>query len=94
MAHSSHRSAAAARVGATGHPPDMDGWQHSTLDYDPERDGSEEEWARAVAADGWRTWHPTGVWITVGSRRVRRWAMQRPCLRPWTSHDHAGLCGP
>ena len=70
----------------------MAGWQHSTLDYDPASDGDEEEWARAVAAEGWRTWQPTGVWVTVGSRRVRRWALRRRCLRPWSAHDHAQLC--
>ena len=70
----------------------MSGWQHTTLDYDPTTDGDEEEWARAVAAEGWRTWHSSGVWITVGGRRVRRWAMRRACERPWTAHEHHGDC--
>lgn len=70
----------------------MDGWQHSTLDYDPVADGAEETWARAVALEGWRTWHASGVWVTVGSRRVRRWALRRPCLRPWSTHNHAETC--
>jgi hypothetical protein len=35
------------------------------LDLDPESDGDEEEWARAVAAEGWRTCQPT-VGVTVG----------------------------
>ena len=68
------------------------GWQHRTLDYDPTTDGDEEAWARAVAVEGWRTWHPTEVWVTVGSRRVRRWALRRPSLRPWSAHDHGRVC--
>ncbi|GAA4402901.1 hypothetical protein GCM10023168_13910 [Fodinibacter luteus] len=68
------------------------GWQHGTHDYDPETDGDEVEWARARAAEGWRTWHASGVWVTVNGRRVRRWAMRRPCTRPWGVHDHAERC--
>ena len=56
----------------------MSGWQDTSLDYDPTTDGDEEEWARAVAAEGRRTWHPSGVWVTVNGRRVRRWALRRP----------------
>ncbi len=69
-----------------------DGWQHGCLDYDPEADGDEESWARTVAADGWRTWHATGIWITVGNRRVRRWAVRRACARPWSVHSHQEKC--
>jgi hypothetical protein len=36
----------------------MAGWQHRTVDFDPESDGDEEAWARAVAAEGWRTSAP------------------------------------
>jgi len=75
----------------------MDGWQHSTLDGSSNltghlADGAEETWARAVALEGWRTWHASGVWVTVGSRSVRRWALRRPCARPWSAHDHAETC--
>ena len=71
----------------------MDGWQHTTLDFDPEADGHEARWAQGVALDGWRTWHASGVWVTVGNRYVRRWALRRPCARPWSAHDHASTCG-
>ena len=70
----------------------MDGWQHTTRDRDPTVDCDEEAWAEAVALEGWRTWHPSGVWVTIGSRRVRRWALSRPCSRPWSAHDHAERC--
>ncbi len=70
----------------------MAGYQHTTLGYDPATNGNEEAWARAVPLEGWRSWHASGVWVTVGSRRVRRWAMRRPCLRPWSAHDHANKC--
>lgn len=69
-----------------------DGWQHTCLDYDPATDGVEEQWARAVAEQGWRTWHATGPWIDFGGRRVRRWALRRPCAWPWSVHDHAAKC--
>ena len=68
------------------------GWQHTTPDYDPATDGDEEEWAVAVALEGWQTWHASGVWVTVGSRRVRRWALRGPCMRPWSAHDHLSAC--
>ena len=71
----------------------MNGWQHRTLDYDPATDCDEEAWARAVAVEGWRTWHPSGVWVTIGSRRVRRWALRRPCAKPWSAHHHGTDCG-
>jgi hypothetical protein len=48
-------------------------------DDDPATDGDEEAWARAVAAEGRRTWHPSGEWVKVGSRRLLRWALHRPC---------------
>ena len=51
-------------------------------------DGDEETWARAVAAEGWETWHSTGVWFTLEGRRVRRWSLRRPCTRPWSANDH------
>ena len=70
----------------------MDGWQHTTRDFDRATDGDEEAWARAIALEGWTTWYRTGVWLTVGSRRVRRWALRRPCSRPWSAHEHAERC--
>lgn len=70
----------------------MSGWQHTTLDFDPEVDGSDGEWARRIAELGWRTWHSAGVWVDVGGRRVRRWSVRRPCERPWSVHDHASKC--
>lgn len=45
---------------------DISGWPYSPIDFDPESDGDEEERARAVADEGWRTCHPTGVGVTVG----------------------------
>lgn len=68
------------------------GWQHGTRDYDPATGAEEVEWARAVALEGWRTWHPSGVWLEVNGRRVRRWALRRPCYRPGSVHDHARQC--
>jgi len=62
---------------------------YSLFDFDPERDGEEEAWARAVAAEGWRTWHPTGVWVTVGSRRVRRVSLRRR-RQPAAEHSERG----
>ena len=26
------------------------------------------------------------------SRHVRRWALRRPCTRPWSAHDHVAKC--
>jgi hypothetical protein len=71
----------------------LEGWQHTTLDFDPDTDGDEEDWARAVASEGWRTWHQSAVWVTVGSKHVRRWALRRPCSCPWSAHDHESKCG-
>lgn len=72
----------------------MDGWQHSPLDYDPATDGDEAQWG----SEPWppkadRAWHSSGVWVTIGNRRVRRWAVRRPCTRPWPVHDRQQKCG-
>lgn len=68
------------------------GWQYTTRDYDPGADADELEWARAVALEGWRIWHPSGVWVEVNGRRVRRWSLRRACFRPGTVHDHESRC--
>ena len=69
----------------------MAGW-NSTLDYDPQTDGDEEAWARAVALEGWRTWHASGVWVAVGNRRVRVGrCVGLACVR-WSAHHHARTC--
>ncbi len=71
----------------------MTGWQYSAPQWDPTRDGDEELWARAVAADGWRTWlGHTGTWTDVNGRRVRVWSLRRPCRRPFSVHDHTNTC--
>ena len=43
-----------SRKASTG----MDGWQHTTRDYDRATDGDEEAWARAVALEGWHDLAP------------------------------------
>ena len=71
----------------------MNGWQYNAPQWDPERDGDEELWAHAVAADGWRTWlETTGTWTAINGRRVRVWSLRRPCRRPFSVHDHAATC--
>ena len=51
---------------------------YALFDYDPERDGDEEEWARALADQGWRTWAAgSGPWIDLAGRRLRRWSLRR-----------------
>ena len=37
----------------------MNGFQYGAPQWDPARDGDEELWAHAVAADGGRTWLET-----------------------------------
>lgn len=54
------------------------GWQYSLVDWDPTGDVSEENWARALAAAGWRMWIGPGPWVDVNGRRVRRWSLRRP----------------
>lgn len=78
--------------GGTGTVHLVSGWQCGIRDYDPTSDGDEEEWATAVAAEGWRTWHPTGVWVTIAGRRTGKWALRRPCSRPFSVHDHDSAC--
>lgn len=51
--------------------------EYALIDYDPTTDGDEADWARALDADGWRTWHDTGVWVTLNGRKVRRWSVRR-----------------
>ncbi|MBM6402161.1 hypothetical protein [Phycicoccus sonneratiae] len=73
----------------------MTTWQYTARQWDPERDGDEEQWAQTVAADGWRTWlDGPGAWTSIDGRRVRVWSLRRPCLRPFSVHDHAAKCGP
>lgn len=55
-------------------------FEYTLMDYNPLTDGDEIEWGRAVDAQGWRTWHNTGVWIDLSGRRVRRWSLRR--VRP------------
>ena len=51
---------------------------YSLIDYDPERDGDEETWARELSENGWRTWAAgSGPWITLEGRRLRRWSLRR-----------------
>ena len=71
----------------------MTGWQYSAPQWDPTRDGDEELWARAIAADGWRTWlDHTGTWTDINGRRVRVWSLRRPCRRPFSVHEHTKTC--
>ena len=70
-------------------------WQYSSRRWDPDQDGDEEQWARRVAAEGWRTWlDGPGSWVGIDGRRVRVWSLRRPCLRPFSVHDHAAKCLP
>ncbi|WP_353952568.1 hypothetical protein V6K52_03730 [Knoellia sp. S7-12] len=55
--------------------------EYALIDYDPVTDGDEADWARTLDAHGWRTWHDTGVWVTVNGRRVRRWSVRRRSAR-------------
>ena len=53
-------------------------WTYGLFDYDPEPGDDEEEWARELAEQGWRTWTPgPGPWITLEGRRLRRWSLRR-----------------
>ena len=71
----------------------MTGWQYSAPQWDPTRDGDEQLWAHAVAADGWRTWlDHTGTWTDINGRRVRVWSLRRPCRRPFSVHEHTKTC--
>ena len=79
-------------VGSHPYAHDVTGWQYTTRDYYPATDGDEEPWARAVAAEGWQTWHAPGVWITLEGRRERRWSLRRQCPRLWSVHDHGTAC--
>ena len=73
----------------------MTTWQYSSRRWDPDQDGDEEQWARRVAAEGWRTWlDGPGSWVGIDGRRVRVWSLRRPCLRPFSVHDHAAKCLP
>lgn len=47
------------------------------MDFDPETDGDEVEWARSLDEQGWRTGHDTGVWQVFNGRRVKRWSLRR-----------------
>ena len=73
--------------------PVVTDWQYTTRVWDPTLDGDEEDWARAIAADGWRTWlgHP-GSSTTINARQVRVWSLRRLCRRPFSVHDHAATC--
>jgi hypothetical protein len=53
-------------------------WIYTLIDYDPERGGDEEAWARKLAEQGWRTWDAgVGPWITLEGRQLRRWSLRR-----------------
>lgn len=70
----------------------MHDWQHSTLDYDPSADGAEVAWVRAVALEGWSTWHATGVWVVVAEQE-RTTLGAAPSMRAtWSDHDHNETC--
>ena len=59
--------------------------EYTLLDYDPVTDGDEVEWARRIDADGWRTWHETGVCIEVNGR-LRRWSLRKRPRREEPDH--------
>lgn len=51
-------------------------WRYTLRDLTAEDDP--EEWARALAAEGWAMWPPrTGVLITLHGRTVRRFSLRR-----------------
>ena len=53
-------------------------WTYGLFDYDPDLDGTEEEWASRMAEQGWQMWTPgRGQWVDVGGRHVRRWNLRR-----------------
>ena len=64
----------ASRVG-------MDGWQHTTRDYDPATGRRRRGWARAVALEGWRTWHASGG-VGHGGQPARATVGAAPAVRP------------
>ncbi|GGL27798.1 hypothetical protein H9L10_03455 [Phycicoccus endophyticus] len=53
-------------------------WEYRLHDFDPARDGDEEEWAQARAAEGWQMWASPGAWVSIEGRRLRRWSLRRP----------------
>jgi hypothetical protein len=52
-------------------------WQYGVRDFDPKGGKSAEDWAAELAAQGWRIWYPTGVWLGVNGRRMQRWSLRR-----------------
>jgi hypothetical protein len=63
-----------------GHGPSYlgDVWIYTLVDYDPERDGPEEEWGKKLAAQGWQMWDAGhGPWVDINGRRVKRWSLRR-----------------
>lgn len=69
----------------------MAGWQYTLKDFDPNAGETEEEWAAAVAADGWRMWKPgSGSWVSINGRRLRRWSLRRWVERPFAIAGHEG----
>lgn len=57
-------------------------WKYTLRDLRAEDDP--EQWALALAAEGWRLWPKgTGVLITINGREVRRYSLRRYSLRRW-----------
>ncbi len=53
-------------------------WQHTLRDYNPEHGQTEEDCARAQAAEGWQMWDAGhGASVDMNGRRVKRWSLRR-----------------
>lgn len=52
--------------------------QYLMHDWDPESGVTLEDWARALAEQGWRSWEGTGgTWTTINGVRVYRVQLRR-----------------
>lgn len=51
-------------------------WKYTLRDL--EKGDDPEQWALALAAEGWRLWPKgTGVLVTINGRQVRRYSLRR-----------------
>lgn len=58
------------------------GYEYRLVDWDPTGGVTEEDWARELSGQGWRMWVGAGPWVTINSRRLRRWSLRRPRPAP------------
>lgn len=50
-------------------------WQYTLADLTDSDDP--EQWATALAEQGWQMWVPTGVLVTINGHTVRRYSLRR-----------------